>query len=154
LIVDIKFQFIQALEVPTKYWLDLSHAHVRNTGLAMAIAISSFPETLGSKKGWRLRNNGQYHAALFQNQGNFKWSYQIIRNYVLTSHIFWSIHKISISSECFTRKSELSGKFHHPRREASRAAGVPLFYAVFQVCDAQNFRDVFCNKTGDWKRAD
>lgn len=82
----------------------------------------------------------------------------------MTHITFFLKHPQNLHNRSETRKSERAkvqnlslvviDKPHHPRRDASRAAGVPLFYAVLQVCDAQNFPDVFCNKTGDGKRAD
>lgn len=96
---------------PNIDWTSLSHAaHVRNTGLAMAIAISSFPETLGSKKGWRLFGITDNTVPRFISK---PWEFQVVISnykelYTHITHLFETSHKFSPFHRSVSRLENLS----------------------------------------------
>lgn len=89
LIVDIKFHFIQALEVPTKYWLDLTEPCCARKEHRTCNGNSNLIFPWDTRKQERMaivRNNGQYHGRFISKP----WEFQVvISNYkeLLTSHI-------------------------------------------------------------------
>ena len=112
LIVDIKFHFIQALEVPTKYWLDLTEPCCARKEHRTCNGNSNLIFPWDTRKQERMaivRNNGQYHGRFISKP----WEFQVvISNYkelcTHITHLFEASHKFSPfhRSEITTRKSE------------------------------------------------